>query len=136
MVGLAAIVMGAAAVALFPRFIADLFKPSLGHVITGVFAAIVMVIATYGLFPVVARLFPGTTGATASLYRLMGIPHATPAILGLLTLIIVGEEILWRGVVQEAVAMRFNPAGRGALLAIAIAALIYGLSHALIGRGC
>jgi hypothetical protein len=58
----------------------------------------------------------------------MRVPHATPVVLAIAALIVIGEEVLWRGVVQEAIQSRLRPAW-----AVIVSALVYGLCHAPIG---
>jgi membrane protease YdiL (CAAX protease family) len=127
-VGVAAVGASCVIVAVRPRFFAGLFLPNVNNVAAGLSAGVAMVAATYVLFPVVTMHMPGLLTATAGLYRLMGIPHAGPLVLLVLSMIIAGEEILWRGIVQSAVAERVNSGS-----AVLLSATVYGLSHAPIG---
>ncbi len=127
-VGVAAIGTSIVVLALQRELFKRLFRASARDIAIGLAAGALMVAATYLLFPVVTNLIPSTLGATQALYRLMGVPHATALVLVILTLIIAGEEILWRGVAQEAIGQRLGPA-----LAVPAGAIVYGLAHSPIG---
>jgi membrane protease YdiL (CAAX protease family) len=81
-----------------------------------------MIAATYLLFPLLSRLAPGIAGTTDALYTLFN-SGAAPVRLGLLPLVILGEELVWRGLVQSTLTRK--PGVAAAL----IAAVIYALAH-------
>lgn len=123
-----ALLLGSIAVAARGRLLRRLLAPSRARILRGLAAGGVMIASTYALYPVASRLFPGLAERTAELYALMGGVPA-PVCIGLLPLIIVGEELVWRGVFQEAAARR-----AGALPAVAAAAFTYALAHAPAGN--
>jgi membrane protease YdiL (CAAX protease family) len=138
----ASIAMAIAGIGLLPSLIRSLLMPSLRLILIGLVAGLVMVAATYLLFPVVTSLFPPALYATKSLYFLIP-PRTTLPIVVIVWIIILAEEILWRGVVQEAISQanaidwRGRPSYgkasvRGGLVVLA-SALVYGLSHTPIG---
>ena len=120
---------GVIAIVLERAFFRRMLTPSVKLLGIGLAAAAVMIVATYGLYPIVVHAIPGVEPSTRDLYvNKLRIPHPNAVVLFVTGLIVVGEEVLWRGVVQEVVARRF----RG-LWAVPASALVYGLSHALIG---
>lgn len=127
---IAVVAIGAAAVCVFllPEFFRRLFAPRPTHIIVGLSAAVVMVIATYTIFPILARIDPTIAASTRSLYSRMRVPHATATILVIVGIIVVAEEILWRGVVQEAFWLKYP-----SIMSALPSAVVYGLSHAPIG---
>jgi membrane protease YdiL (CAAX protease family) len=92
----------------------------------GAAAGLLMTLATYALYPLGVRLFPGLAGETASLYGAFGTP--TPARILLLIAVVLAEELIWRGWVQGVLTHRLGP-WRGTLLA----ACVYALAHAPAG---
>ena len=124
-----AIGLGAVSIAVDPAFFKRMLTPSIAHVFLGLAAAVVMVVATYGLYPIIAHAIPYVALSTRHLYvDFARIPHPSILILLFAGLIVIGEEVLWRGVVQEAAQSVIKR-----WWAIPVSALIYGLSHALIG---
>jgi membrane protease YdiL (CAAX protease family) len=104
-----------------------LLRPTRTALLAGALTAAAMTAATYGLYPIVARSSPGLARDTAQLYaKLDSGGHAWRALL--LLPIVVGEEIVWRGLVQGALARRF-----GATATVLVAALVYAAAHAPIG---
>ena len=83
-----------------------------------------MAAATYLLYPVLARVLPLIPTDTARLYASFRAPPLVIAALALLP-VILGEELVWRGVVQTALVRRLGP-WRG----VTVAALAYALAHA------
>jgi membrane protease YdiL (CAAX protease family) len=86
-----------------------------------------MAAATYLLYPLLARLVPFVAIDTARLYGAFRAPSPVIASVAMVP-IIVGEELVWRGVVQASLA-RCLGAFRGA----AMAAVVYALVHAPLG---
>jgi uncharacterized protein len=87
----------------------------------GAAGTVVMVAATYGLFPLAIRFCPPLAADADRLYAQFGAP--SPLVLfGLLPLIILSEEIVWRGAVQNAVEARGLPAAVGV-------GVLYGIAH-------
>jgi membrane protease YdiL (CAAX protease family) len=90
----------------------------------GFLAGGVMVAATYVLYPVASHFIPRLPLGTAHLYERLN-SSSLPVRLILLPFVIVGEEVVWRGVVQSCFARRGH-----ALLAAVCAALFYAAAHA------
>ena len=125
---------GAIVLALEAGFFRRMLTPSIKLVGIGLTAAVVMIVATYGLYPIVAHAIPGVALSTHELYaNKLRIPHPNAMVLLVTGLIVIGEELLWRGVVQEAVQSVPVWGRRGGLLSVPVSAVIYGLSHILIG---
>lgn len=101
-------------------------RPSLRLCLIGAAAGLVMIAATHILFPLAVRLFPGLQAQTEALYQSLGTP--TPSKLAIIVFVILGEELVWRGAVQTALARRF-----GAIPTVLLAALLYGAGHAPVG---
>ncbi|MSO53499.1 MAG: hypothetical protein CK533_12265 [Acidobacterium sp.] len=93
----------------------------------GVGAGLVMALGTMALFGPVTTAFPALFGDVSRLYEAFG-DRGSVATMVLLPVIVIGEEIVWRGAVQGALArrMRWLPA------AVA-GALVYALAHAPVG---
>jgi membrane protease YdiL (CAAX protease family) len=104
-----------------------LLRPSARLVLVGAAAGGAMAAATYLLFPVCAHALPFFRTDMASLYASFREPPRVIAALALLP-VILGEELVWRGVVQTALARRLGP-WRG----VPVAALAYALAHAPLG---
>jgi len=104
-----------------------LLRPSARLVLVGAAAGWAMAAATYLLYPVFARLWPFIPTDMASLYASFRAPPPAIAALALLP-VILGEELVWRGVVQTALVRRLGP-WRG----VTLAAVAYALAHAPLG---
>ena len=126
-IGGAAVALGVA-VLLFDRAAARrILQPSPRLLLLGAAAGGAMAVATYVIYPVLVRIAPSIATDTAALYAAFRAPSVTIAALALAP-IILGEELVWRGVVQAALARRVAPwAG------VPLAALAYALAHAPIG---
>lgn len=126
-IGSSAILLGAAVMAAGSRAgISGRLRPSLRLVALGVAAGGVMIVATQVLFPVLVRLLPALKIQTEELYDSLG--PATPRKLAVLVLVILGEELVFRGAVQAALAQRFS-----AVATVVLAALAYGVGHVPVG---
>jgi hypothetical protein len=104
-----------------------LLRPSARLVLVGAAAGWSMGAATYLLYPVFARALPFIRTDMASLYASFREPPRVIAALALLP-VILGEELVWRGVVQTALARRLGP-WRG----VPVVALVYAFAHAPLG---
>lgn len=125
-IGVVAIGGAALSIVLFPALFRRLFTPSIRLIAIGLVAAAVMVVATYVLYPILAHVAPFIETSTRDLYvDKLRVPHANALVLIIVSLIVVGEEVLWRGVVQEAFGKR--------RLTVPLAAIVYGLAHAPLG---
>lgn len=124
-IGSTALVLGTAVLAASAQVRRQL-RPSLRLIGIGAAAGIVMIAATHILFPLAVRLFPGLKEQTAALYGSLGAP--TPNKLAIIVFVILGEELVWRGAVQTALARRF-----GAIPTVLLAAVLYGAGHVPVG---
>jgi membrane protease YdiL (CAAX protease family) len=104
-----------------------LIRPSARLVLVGAAAGLSMAAATYLLYPVLARVLPFIRTDMASLYASF---RELPRVIAALALVpvILGEEVVWRGVVQTTCVRRLGP-WRG----VPVAALVYALAHAPLG---
>jgi membrane protease YdiL (CAAX protease family) len=126
-IGGAAVALGAA-VLLFDRPAATaLLHPSPRLVVLGATAGGLMAAATYLLYPVLARLVPLIATDTAQLYAAFRAPSPVVASTALVP-VVVGEELVWRGVVQASL-VRCLGTWRG----VALAAVVYALVHVPLG---
>ena len=112
-------------------WLAGRLRVSAGGLAWGAGAGALMTAATYGLFPIVARLEPGVGDEVRGLYGQLALGNLSTA-LPLVAVVVVGEELLWRGVLLEAVATepRWNPRR---LLQLAMASAVYAVSQAAFG---
>lgn len=90
------------------------FRTSRDGLALGLAAGALMIAGTYVLYPVVRHLVPQIVPQAIGLYATLGNASGPGAIL-LLCLVVLGEELVWRGVVYDAFAARWGPVG-GALL--------------------
>jgi membrane protease YdiL (CAAX protease family) len=105
----------------------SLLQPSGRLVLAGAAAGCLMAAASYLLYPVLARLLPFIPVDTASLYASFRGPPPVIAALALFP-VILGEELVWRGVVQTALMRRLGP-----WPGVTLAAIAYALAHAPLG---
>jgi membrane protease YdiL (CAAX protease family) len=125
--GAAAVALGLAIFLLDRRASIAHLRPSPGLALLGVATAALMATATYLLHPALVELWPPIATDTAKLYAAFRAPSPAVAAAVLLP-VVVGEELVWRGVVQGALARRY---GRWA--GVALAASAYALVQAPIG---
>ena len=125
--GGASVVLGVAIFVLDRAAALRLLRPSARLVFLGAAVGWSMAAATNVLYPVVARHWPSIRTDTASLYASFRGPPPVIAALALMP-VILGEELVWRGVVQTAFVRRLGP-WRG----VTLAALAYALAHAPLG---
>lgn len=126
-IGGAAIALGLA-VLLFERPASTaLLQPSPRLVLLGAAAGGVMAVATYLLYPLLARILPFIATDTTQLYAAFRAPSLVVASVALVP-VILGEELVWRGVVQGSLVQRL-----GAWRGVALTAVVYALVHALLG---
>lgn len=93
----------------------------------GIAVGLVMAGGTTVLFGPATTAFPALLGDVSRLYAAFGDPGSLATML-LLPVIVIGEEIVWRGAVQGALARRMSW-----LPAAGVGALIYALAHAPVG---
>lgn len=104
-----------------------LLRPSPRLVLLGAAAGAVMAVATHLLYPPLARVLPFIATDTTQLYAAFRAPSLVVASVALVP-VIVGEELVWRGVVQASLVQRL-----GAWRGVALAAVVYALVHAPLG---
>jgi len=126
--------VGGAAVALGVAFLrfdrpaaTALLRPSPRLVLLGTGAGGLMAAATYLLYPVLARLVPFVAADAARLYGTFRAPSPLLASVAIVP-VIVGEELVWRGVVQASLVRRL-----GMWRGLTTAAVVYALVHAPLG---
>lgn len=122
--GVTAVGTGTVAVALERRELLPLFHPRLAAIVAGVVIGVAMTAATYALYPLVSLVSAALARDTARLYaNLNASSHLWLSLV--LVPVVIGEEMVWRGVVQGALARRFGPT-----LAVLLATPLYALAHA------
>jgi membrane protease YdiL (CAAX protease family) len=126
-VGGSAVALGMAVLLFDRRAASRLLQPSMRLVLLGAAAGGGMAAATYLLYPGLARLVPFIATDTARLYAAFRAPSLLIASIAL-SPVVLGEELVWRGVVQAALVQRLGP-WRG----ITAAAATYALAHAPLG---
>lgn len=126
-VGGVAVALGVAVLVLDGAAARGILRPSPRLVLIGAAAGGSMAAGTHLLYPGFARLLPFIAADTVRLYASF---RATPPIIASLALlpVILGEELVWRGVVQTALVRRLGP-WRGVI----VGALSYALAHAPLG---
>ncbi len=126
-IGGASIGLGIAVLALDWPGSREILRPSTRLILIGAAAGGLMAAATYVLYPVAARMTPVIANDTAILYSAFRGP--SPAVASLvLGPVILGEELVWRSVVQTALVRRLGPAA-----GVALAAGVYALAHTPLG---
>jgi uncharacterized protein len=126
-IGGIAVVLGVAVLLFDHPATTALLKPRSSLVLLGATAGAMMVFATFFLYPLLARSFPFIATDTAQLYTAFRMLSPVVAALALVP-VIVGEELVWRGVVQASLVRRFE-AWKG----VTLAAAVYALVHAPFG---
>jgi membrane protease YdiL (CAAX protease family) len=126
-IGGAAVALGVA-VLLFDRPAATaLLRPGPRLVLLGAGAGGLMAAATYLLYPLLARLVPFVAADAARLFGALRAPTPLLAAVAIVP-VIIGEELVWRGVVQASLVRRL-----GVWKGVTMAAVVYALVHAPIG---
>jgi membrane protease YdiL (CAAX protease family) len=101
-----------------PHKVAYWLTPELKPIVIGVVIGVAMTLATYPVFHLAARWIPGLDSYVGALYR----SAATAPLhveLGWVAVIIVAEELLWRGCVLEALERKL-PATPALLACVAV----------------
>jgi len=120
-IGGAAVVLGLAVLVLGRPAPTSLLQPSVRLILLGAAVGAVMAVTTYLLYPIFSRVFPVIPTETAQLYAAFRSPSRVVASIALIP-VVVGEELVWRGVVQASLVERVST-WRG----VALAALVYAL---------
>jgi membrane protease YdiL (CAAX protease family) len=126
--GGAAIGLGIATLLFGRSAILPLLRPSVPLVAWGITAALVMVAATYGLYPLIRGESADFTHAAGALYLIFRTAAPLWITRILLPFIILSEEFVWRGVVLQALCRRVSPA-----TAVLLSAVAYAAAHAPVG---
>ena len=129
MLGTAAAVAVVASLALSSSVRASL-RPTVRVVVLGFLAGVVLVVATHLGHALLVDHVPGLGDDVARLY---GVAAVTPARMAVVILIAVAEELLWRGLLLDALQQRRWLRWPGAGLdvpAVVAAAVVYGVAQA------
>ncbi len=102
-------------------------RPTPSRILVGAAVGGLMAAATHLSYPVLTRLDPFVARDTALLYAAFRAPPGAIASIALAP-VALGEELVWRGVVQAALGRRVGSAG-----GVALAACVYALAHAPLG---
>ncbi|MBC8131903.1 MAG: CPBP family intramembrane metalloprotease [Deltaproteobacteria bacterium] len=127
--GCTAMVLGAAVSAREWAYLRHLLRPRAWHVVAGLLVGVGMTVATKLLYLPVADGLPVVARDVAYLYGKLS--EGGPLrwhLAVVLVPVILGEEVVWRGLVQGAAERRC-----GAALAVPLAASMYALAHAPVG---
>ncbi len=126
-IGGVAIALCATVLALDGPTTGSLLRPSPRLIFFGLTVGAGMAAATYGLYPLLDHALPFFARDTARLYSEFRAPSLVVASLALAP-VVLGEELVWRSVVQTALVQRF-----GGALGVVLAASVYALAHAPLG---
>lgn len=101
----------------------SLFAPTPARILLGAVGGLAQIAVTYTLYPVLSGVWPWLAHATRELYVILGATN-TLGPLVIIPLVIVSEEVVWRGVVQETFSARCAP-----FVCAMVTAFIYGFCH-------
>jgi membrane protease YdiL (CAAX protease family) len=126
-IGSVALILGAIVIRFEPAECQWLLRPSWRDVALGIIVGSVMTLATHLMYPVVVGIVPQVSVDTAHLYEAFRAPSiwVTTLFLGP---VILGEELVWRGVVQTKLSRRF-----GTVNGVWLAAAAYTLVQVPVG---
>lgn len=116
----------------------EALRPHVVPALIGAAVGITMAVATYGAYRVLLRIAPYMALDTAHLYSAFRAPSAGLSAVAL-TPIILGEEVVWRHVVQTALTERWGPRLGVVCAALAYAFVLLPLRSPLMliaGVGC
>lgn len=131
-IAVASLTMSAALLAGDRLLMRELFRPSRRSIILGLLSAVVMIVTTYLVYPLLARSGAGIDGQTDVIYSMFLSGRPLVTVLLFVIPIIFAEEIMWRGAFQEWTGTRF----RGQPIAIVVlAGLVYAIAHIPMGSG-
>jgi membrane protease YdiL (CAAX protease family) len=126
-IGGAAVALGVAVLLLDRPATTALLRPSPTLLLLGAGAGGLMAAATCLLYPALARLVPFVAADAARLYGALRAPSPLLASVAIVP-VVVGEELVWRGVVQASLIRRL-----GAWRGVTMAAVMYALVLAPLG---
>jgi membrane protease YdiL (CAAX protease family) len=125
--GVTGVGTGTLALVLDGQALRPLFRPRAAAVAAGVMIGAAMTAATYALFPLVSHISVALARDTTRLYaNLNASSHVWLSLV--LVPVVIGEEVVWRGLVFGALARRF-----GLTAAVLLGAPLYALAHAPVG---
>ena len=130
LLGTVAVLVAVLSLLVAPSLRRQLLCPRAVDVVLGAGFGIVLVLATQVGFTLMSPHLPGLGADVAVLY---GVAAVTPARLAVVVVIAVAEELLWRGVLLDALQQRTGPAWRVAgvdVAAVVGAAVVYGAAQA------
>ncbi|MDQ2730114.1 MAG: CPBP family intramembrane metalloprotease [Armatimonadota bacterium] len=125
-IGGMALLLGTVALVLYHKDLKVRLKPTRPALLTAGAAALLMLAATYLLYPVVSLHIPYIARETSTLYTDFG--HASVVELLLLFAIVICEEIVWRGIIQGSIETRLAP-----VPAVLLCGALYAAAHAPAG---
>ena len=105
----------------------QLLRPSWKRLALGFIVGGLMTVATHLMYPVFARIIPQVGVDTVHLYEAFRMPSMWTATL-CLGPVILGEELVWRGVVQTELGRRF-----GTVQSVVLSAFLYTLVQVPVG---
>ena len=126
-IGPISVVLGAVALARDGAQLHAQRLPPATRLVFGAAVGAAMTAATYALFPLVVRFAPSSGRQAERLYASFGSLSPVLAV-ALLAPIIIGEELVWRGIVQRA-----SVRHAGTVAGVLIAAALYAVGHAAVG---
>lgn len=125
--GGAAVVLGLAVLVRERAAARPALSPRPALLLLGAAAGVAMAAATHLAYPLLAGVDPFVARDTALLYAAFRVPPGLLAALALAP-VVLGEELVWRGVVQRALSRRAPGAG-----GVVLAAGVYAAAHAPLG---
>ena len=126
-IGSVALILGALVIRLERAECQQLLRPNWRDIALGIIVGAVMTLATHMMYPVVVGVVPQVSADTAHLYAAFRTPSlwVTTLCLGP---VILGEELVWRGLVQTKLTRRF-----GTIKGVWLAAAIYTMVQIPVG---
>ncbi len=128
-IGVVAAAVCATVLALSPE-VRRMLRPRFRDVLWGIAGGGVSLSATYLLYPLVRALAPAVQGDVRFLYALVPVSAAT---LPVILVVVVAEELLWRGALQSALAVHHPTASAVVLSSALYAAAQLGLGAPILG---
>ena len=126
-IGSVALILGALMIRAERTACQQLLRPDWRNIALGIIVGGLMTLATHLMYPVVAGVVPQVGVDTAHLYAAFRTPSMWVATL-CLGPVILGEELVWRGVVQSGLSRRF-----GTINGVWLAAGVYTLVQVPVG---
>ena len=126
-IGSAAVLLGVPALAFYSKILVPMLRPSRRLLGVGLLGALLLLGATYTLYPALGAVPGEVHGQAEALYARF---RDTPLLLrcALLPTVVLAEELVWRGIIQEVLTRGFGP-----LRGMAMAAAAFGAAHLPFG---